>query len=85
MTFIRCRVFSHLKYSTKLVLTAPNRSRSKWSLPPFFDSVHIGHCPKQPESREYFQSPAKGQEMIWDADENKDSYGWLREICSFID
>ena len=75
---------SILRYSSELVLTAPGMSRSRWRLPKFFDKISIGHSPKQPESKEYFQSTPIGQEMIWDATDNEEALNWLCSICSHI-
>ena len=78
---------SMLKYSPLQVLTAPNLTRSKWKLPRFFDDIRIGHSPKQPNLKEYYQSAPIGQEMIWDAGkiDNSEVYNWLREICENIE
>lgn len=71
---------SMLTFSQNLILTAPNLSRSKWALPSFFKNITIHHSPKQPESGNYFQSAAIGQEMIWEA--NNESIQWLKMICN---
>lgn len=75
---------SMLKFSSELVLTALGMSRSRWRLPEFFNKISIGHSPKQPDSKEYFQSTPIGQEMIWDAKDNEEAVNWLRSICSHI-
>ena len=76
-----------LKYSPIQVLTAPNLPRSRWKLPEFFEDIRIGHSPKQPESKEYYQSTPIGQEMVWDAGtpDNIIVYDWLSNICMNID
>lgn len=70
---------SMLKFSPELILTAPGMSRSKWKLPDFFKQIKIGHSPKQPENREYFQSATIGQEMIWECTE--EAIEWIKKIC----
>lgn len=71
---------SILKFAPELILTAPGLSRSKWKLPDCFIDIKIGHSPKQPENRLYYQSPKIGQEMIWEA--NEFAIPWLTKVCS---
>lgn len=70
---------SMLKFSPELILTASGMTRSKWKLPDFFKEIKIGHSPKQPETREYFQSATIGQEMIWECTE--EAIEWIKKIC----
>ncbi|MDE6552887.1 MAG: hypothetical protein K2K98_08010 [Muribaculaceae bacterium] len=70
---------SMLKFSPELILTASGMTRSKWKLPDFFKEIKIGHSPKQPENKEYFQSATIGQEMIWECTE--EAIGWIKKIC----
>lgn len=70
---------SMLKFSQDLILTAPGMTRSKWKLPHFFKEIKIGHSPKQPENREYFQSATIGQEMVWECTE--EAMEWIKKIC----
>lgn len=70
---------SMLKFSQDLILTAPGMTRSKWKLPHFFKEIKIGHSPKQPGNKEYFQSATIGQEMIWKS--TIESIEWIKKIC----
>lgn len=67
-----------LKFSKDLILTHPNKTRSKWKLPKCFDEIRIGHSPKQPCREEYFQTPCIGQEMVWET--TPESIEWLKSI-----
>lgn len=67
-----------LKFSEDLILTHPNESRSRWKLPQCFDNIEIGHSPKQPNRKEYYQSTSIGQEMIWEV--TPESMDWLKSI-----
>lgn len=70
---------SMLRFSPELILTAPGMTRSKWKLPDFFKEIKIGHSPKQPDNKEYFQSATIGQEMIWECTE--EAMEWIKKIC----
>ncbi len=55
-----------LTFSEKLVLTAENRSRTRWKLNDVFENVNLTYHNKDCIKNGYFQSRARGQEFIFD-------------------
>ena len=57
------------EFDKKLILTKEGYSKSRWALPDFFKTIDISYHTKDSFKDEYFQSAAKGQEFVMNADE----------------
>lgn len=66
------------KYSPDLKLTKDGLSRSRWSLPDFMKKVKISYHSDKSWKEDYFQSAAKGQEFVVQAD--KHVINWTKEL-----
>jgi hypothetical protein len=66
-----------LKYRKDRALTKEGMSKSKWNLPDFFKEVNISYHP-DPWKDNYFQSAAKGQEFVMEA--NPEIVEWVKQI-----
>ncbi|UCS93745.1 hypothetical protein KZP23_01525 [Echinicola marina] len=58
-----------LKYHQGLKLTKDGYSKSRWDLPAFFKGIEISYHSEKSFQGEYFQSAAKGQEFVMEANE----------------
>lgn len=65
----------NFKFRNELKLTKDGMSRSKWELPDFFNDLTISYHKKESFKPDYFQSAAKGQEFVIDA--NDDLIKWV--------
>ncbi|WP_186754365.1 Nmad3 family putative nucleotide modification protein [Echinicola salinicaeni] len=61
---------SALKYHPGLQLTKEGYSKSRWELPEFFKDLKISYHSERSYKSEYFQSAAKGQEFVVEANVN---------------
>ncbi|MBN2878494.1 MAG: hypothetical protein JXN65_02580 [Clostridia bacterium] len=66
------------KLEDRLVLTKEGYSKSCWELPEFFKDINISYHSHQSHKVDYFQSASKGQEFVFEANENV--MEWLNEI-----
>jgi hypothetical protein len=66
-----------LKFRKNRILTKEGMSKSKWDLPDFFKKVEISYHPN-PWKGNYFQSAAKGQEFVMEA--NPEILEWVKQI-----
>ena len=64
-------------YTDTLKLTKEGRSRSVWELPDFFKDIPISYN-KKAWKEDGFHSAAKGQEFVFEA--NEDALNWLQDI-----
>jgi hypothetical protein len=67
-----------LMFHDDLVLTKKGLSRSKWSLPYFFEDSEISYHSKNSWKADYFQSAAIGQEFV--IKENKTIEEWCKRL-----
>lgn len=67
-----------LKFRDDLVLTKKGEALSRWELPSFFKNVNISYHSSKSFKLGYFQSVAKGQEFVIDA--NTEVENWARKI-----
>lgn len=67
-----------LKYHQDLILTKPGCTRSKWNLPAFFKNVNITYHDSDSFKKDYFQSTARGQEFVIEA--NEEIISWAKKI-----
>ena len=70
--------FGVFRLAPNLVLTAPDATRSKWSLPNFFRETSISYHSRSSWKDGYFLSAAKGQEFVIDADDTV--IEWAKEL-----
>ena len=69
---------SYLNFKPNLVLTKEGMSKSKWNLPDFFKDLSISYHTKDSFQEFFFQSAAKGQEFVIDADDKL--IDWTKEL-----
>jgi hypothetical protein len=69
---------SMLNYNENLILTKRGLSKSKWELPEMFKNLNISYHYKDSFKEDYFQSAAKGQEFVIDA--NDDLIEWALDL-----
>jgi len=67
-----------LQFSENRVLTQPGQSRSRWKLPEFFRELDISYHTPHSFKPDFFQSAAKGQEFVIQADARLTA--WARDI-----
>jgi hypothetical protein len=65
-------------YNNKLKLTKDGYSRSRWNLPEFMKDVNMSYHSVNSWKEDYFQSAAKGQEFVIDA--NEKVIQWAKSI-----
>ena len=68
------------KYHDRLVLTKKGSTRSKWLLPEYFKKVKITYHSNHSWKNDYFQSAAKGQEFVIEA--NRKVENWAKELIT---
>jgi len=61
-------------FDQSLVLTKPDLTRSKWSLPDFFRKVRISHHSEKSWQDGYFQSATIGQEFVMEGSKNVEKW-----------
>jgi hypothetical protein len=71
---------SKLNFNENLVLTKNGLSRSKWNLPEFFNTLDISYHNKESFKENYFQSAAKGQEFVIEA--NEELIKWVKRLVT---
>lgn len=71
--------YGTFQFSSKVTLTKPGMSRSRWIFPHNMWNIPISHNPRG-WKEDYFQSTPIGQEMIFEATEPV--MNWLQEIFS---
>lgn len=69
---------SVLKYHADLQLTKEGYSKSRWELPGFFRDLTISYHSEKSFKVDYFQSAAKGQEFVVEA--NEQVTNWARDL-----
>lgn len=67
-----------LQFNPNLVLTKEGMSKSKWQLPPFFKSLNIAYHNENCFKEDHFQSRARGQEFVIEA--NELLTGWAKAL-----
>ena len=67
-----------LKYDKSLVLTKDGFTKSKWSVPNFFNELEISYHNVDSFKENYFQSVARGQEFV--IKENQNLSIWTAEL-----
>ena len=65
-------------FNENLVLTKIGMTRSKWELPEVFRDLNISYHSKDSFKLDHFQSAAKGQEFVIDA--NDSLINWVKQI-----
>lgn len=68
------------RFSDEVVLTKDNLSRTKWDLPKSFREVKISYHSKKSWKDGYFQSAAKGQEFVIEANEEIEK--WAKDLVA---
>ena len=73
------------KYNKDLVLTKEGfkDNRSRWNLPKCLVGKNISYHNEESYKDGYFQSVAKGQEFVVEADE--DIIKWIKSLTDFIE